>query len=68
MVSHIGYMLQYCIDLMVDVIAKVADGIATKGLFYLNLSSEVLNRTSSYVWQMVFAYVSVKEWIVDPNV
>ena len=31
--------------LMADVIAKVAGGIATKGQFYFNLGSEVLNRT-----------------------
>ena len=34
---------------MANIIAKVADGIATKGLFYFNLSSEVLNRTLSHM-------------------
>ena len=33
--------------LMADVIAKVADGIATYGQISFNFSSEVLNRTSS---------------------
>ena len=64
-------MLQHFVGLMVDVIAKVAeriatkgwvqlsnmtdvilmvaDGIASKGLFYFNLSSKMLNRTSSYM-------------------
>ena len=37
------------------VITMVADGIATKGLFYFNLTSEVLNRTSSHmcgIWHL----------------
>ena len=29
-------MLQHCVDLMADVIAKVADGIATKGWIQLS--------------------------------
>ena len=49
MVSNIGCILQHCVDLMANVIAKVADGIVTKGLFYFNLSSEVLNRTLSHM-------------------
>ena len=42
--------------------AKVADGIAThhcKGLCYFKLSSEVLNRTSSKLRQMVLASVLI---------
>ena len=36
-------------------VCLMADGIAM-GLLYFNLSSEVLNRTSSpYVWQVEFA-------------
>ena len=31
MISHIGCMLQHCVDSMADVIAKVADGIGTRG-------------------------------------
>ena len=36
------------IIMLADVIAKVADGIAT-GSYYFSLSSEVLNRTSSHM-------------------
>ena len=48
---------------MVDVITKVADEIADKGLFIL--SSEVLKQNiTPYVWHMVFACVSVEGWIL----
>ena len=36
---------------------------------YLNLSSEVLKQNLiPYVWQMEFAYISVKGWIIDPYI
>ena len=69
-----------------DIIAIVADGIATAGwvwlwqmlipvvdekttrVNYFNLSSGVLNRTSSHMWQMIFANIPIEGWIIDPYV
>ena len=36
-------------------------------LFYLNLSSGEFNSTSSHVWQLVFAYVSIQGWVIDSD-
>ena len=38
-----------CAELMADIIANMADGMTTLGQIYFNLSSEVLNRTSSHI-------------------
>ena len=57
---------------MADVVANVADGLAT-GSMYLVVSFSFWfcddeQNLIPYVSQMVFAYVSVQGWIVDPYV
>ena len=54
---------------MVDVITKVADGIAT-GQFILCYFKfwGIEQNLIQDVWQMVLAYISVQGWIIDPYI
>ena len=53
---------------LADVIANVTDVMATGSCLFQFKFCDVVQNLIPYMRQMVFAYVLIKGWIVDPNV
>ena len=65
MVSHIGCMLQHCVDIMADVIAKVADGRVTKGWVQLSSVADVIAMVADGIGTKVLFYFNFSSEVVN---